>query len=138
MTRRTLFLAFIPVAVALAQQPGVKTSIRGRLVPGATPGPALDIGGGKRVSLDGDADTLAVLGDKRLLPYELELNGHYTAPGRFMIDPSYTKNLWVLKDGKKLMVTYWCEVCSIRTYTPGKCMCCQQETALDLRDPSAQ
>jgi hypothetical protein len=33
------------------------------------------------------------------------------------------------------MVTYWCEVCAIRTYTPGECMCCQENTELDLRDP---
>ena len=25
-------------------------------------------------------------------------------------------------------------VCSIRTYTPGICYCCQDETALDLRE----
>jgi hypothetical protein len=33
------------------------------------------------------------------------------------------------------MITYWCDVCSIRAYTPGPCVCCQQETTLDLRDP---
>jgi hypothetical protein len=36
------------------------------------------------------------------------------------------------------VITYWCDVCSIRTYTPGKCWCCQQETTLDLRDPDQQ
>lgn len=137
MTRRTLLLGIVPM-IAYAQAPGMKTTVRGRLVQGGENGPALDVSGGKRVTLDGDADTLAVLGDKRLLPYELEVNGHYSAPGRFTIDPSYTKNLWALKDGKRLMVTYWCDICSIRTYTPGKCMCCQKETELDLRDPSAQ
>ena len=33
------------------------------------------------------------------------------------------------------MVTYWCEVCAIRSYTPGLCVCCRDETTLDLRDP---
>ena len=32
------------------------------------------------------------------------------------------------------MVSYWCEVCSIRTFTPGVCMCCQDETAVDLKE----
>ena len=39
------------------------------------------------------------------------------------------------KDGHVKVITYWCDVCSIRTYTPGPCWCCQKETLLDLRDP---
>ena len=40
----------------------------------------------------------------------------------------------VHRDGKKYTISYWCPVCSIRTYTPGKCMCCQEETHLDLEE----
>jgi predicted RNA-binding protein with PUA domain len=39
------------------------------------------------------------------------------------------------RDGRLKMVTYWCDICSIRTYIPGPCMCCQKYTDLDLRMP---
>lgn len=55
------------------------------------------------------------------------------ATDQFQVDPSYTHAVHVLKDGKKFMVTYWCDVCSIRQYEPGPCWCCQRETHLDLR-----
>ena len=55
-----------------------------------------------------------------------------------MVDPMHTKAMFVYKDGKKSRITYWCDLCSIRTYTPGICMCCQQETQLDLRDPDKE
>ena len=51
------------------------------------------------------------------------------------IRPIHTPSLFVYKDGKRLRVTYWCDVCAIRTYTPGICWCCREETELDLRDP---
>jgi len=41
----------------------------------------------------------------------------------------------VRQDGKLKLVTYWCDICAIRAYTPGPCVCCQRETTLDLRDP---
>jgi hypothetical protein len=34
------------------------------------------------------------------------------------------------------LVTYYCDVCSIRYYQPGRCVCCQQETRVDLHDES--
>ena len=54
------------------------------------------------------------------------------------MDPFHTRPLYVIKDGKHLMVTFWCDTCSIRTYEPGPCWCCQRETELDLRDPDQQ
>jgi hypothetical protein len=36
------------------------------------------------------------------------------------------------------MVTYWCQVSYIRTYAPGECWCCQDDTALDLKDPNSK
>jgi hypothetical protein len=42
--------------------------------------------------------------------------------------------MFVHQGGKRLFVTYWCDVCSIRTYTPGLCLCCRKETDLDLRE----
>ena len=89
----------------------------------------------KSVVLDGDEDTRKVLGDTRLNGFEIEARGHFTAPDRFLIDPIHTRALLVRQDGRLKMVTYWCDVCSIRAYTPGPCVCCQRETTLDLRDP---
>ena len=89
----------------------------------------------KTVLLDGDDDTRKILGDTRLNGFQVEARGHFTAPGHFLIDPIYTHHLLVRKDGKLKLITYWCNVCAIRAYTPGPCVCCQRETTLDLRDP---
>ena len=84
---------------------------------------------------DGDEPTKGVLNDKRLAGFDLEAKGHFTAPDKFLVDPIHTKAMFVHKDGHVKVITYWCDVCSIRTYTPGPCWCCQKETLLDLRDP---
>jgi len=89
------------------------------------------------VTLDGDDTTLKVLTDKRLNGFEIVAKGKFTAPGKFTIGPSYNHSLLVRQNGKLKMITYWCDVCSIRDYTPGPCRCCQKETVLDLRDPNA-
>jgi len=87
------------------------------------------------VILDGDEPTRQVLGDRRLNGFEVEAKGRFTAPDRFLIDPIHTRGLLVRQGGKLRMITYWCDTCSIRSYTPGPCVCCQRETTLDLRDP---
>lgn len=89
----------------------------------------------KLVTLDGDAVTRKVLDDERLNGFEVEVRGHFTAPGRFAIDPSHTHSLLVRQNGRLKLVSYWCDICSIRAYTPGPCVCCQRETTLDLLDP---
>ena len=76
-----------------------------------------------------------MLNDKRLAGFDLEAKGHFTAPDRFQVDPIHTRAMLVHKDGQAKLITYWCDICSIRTYSPGLCWCCQQETTLDLRDP---
>ena len=65
---------------------------------------------------------------------DLEAVGHLTSPNLFLVDPIYTKAMHVYKNGKRLSISYWCATCSIRTYTPGNCVCCQQWTDLDLED----
>jgi hypothetical protein len=108
-------------------------AIRGKLLqPGGGP-PRLEVSAGKTVVLHGDKDTLGVLNDKRLAGAELELKGHSEGE-RFVVDPIHTKAMHVHRDGKRLLITYWCDLCAIRTYTPGICWCCQQETELDLRE----
>ena len=134
MTRRVLISAFTAVLSELAAVPGL--GLRGKLVQTDGHAPAIETAGGKRVQLHGDEPTMGVLADKRLAGTDLEAVGHFDSPGKFEIDPIHTRALFVHKDGKKLYVTYWCEVCYIRTYTPGICVCCQKYTDLDLRDPS--
>lgn len=112
---------------------GDSTVIQGVLRHAEGKPPALDTGD-RQILLDGDADTNGVLKDKRLAGAKLELKGHFLPSGVFLVDPIHTRALFVHKNGKRLFVTYWCDVCSIRTYTPGKCWCCQDETALDLRE----
>jgi len=89
---------------------------------------------GRLLLLSGDDDTLGVLNDQRLAGSDFEVIGGATGDA-VAIEPIYTAALFAYKDGKRLRVTYWCDVCAIRTYTPGLCWCCREETVLDLRDP---
>ena len=95
--------------------------------------PVLRTPSGERVLIEGDEDTLKVLRDQRLAGREIEILGTRLNRSRFRAGPFYQTNILVLKHGKKYLVTNWCDVCSIRSYTPGECVCCQQETQLDLR-----
>ena len=126
-------LALLAVA-SLAAAAG-SVSVRGKLVQQPGKPPAVETRDGKRIALDGDEPTRGVLNDKRLAGFDLEAKGRFTAPGRFQVDPIHTRAMFVFKDGKARLITYWCDTCSIRTYTPGLCWCCQEETTLDLRDP---
>ena len=108
------------------------TSIRGKLT--VRDGkPALELNGAKVVPLDGDEPTRGILKDKRLADADLEATGHFASSGLFVVDPIHTKALHVYHDGQRHTISYWCNTCSIRTYTPGICWCCQEETALDLQ-----
>jgi hypothetical protein len=120
-------------AFAADSHPG--EALRGRLVLRDGKPPALETAEHKLVTLDGDEPTRKVLGDQRLNGFEIEAKGRFTAPDRFLIDPIHTHGMLVRQDGKLRMVTYWCDICSIRSFTPGPCVCCQRETTLDLRDP---
>jgi hypothetical protein len=110
-------------------------SLRGTLRQPKSQPPFLSVGG-KPVQLSGDEETLAVLNDARLNGSDFEALGHFSAPGMFAVDPIYNRALFVWRAGKRLLITYWCEVCAIRVSSPGKCRCCQQEMALDPRDPA--
>jgi hypothetical protein len=126
-----LLLALAAASVA----PAPPASVRGKLVQREGKPSAIETAGHDLVAVDGEPETLAVLNDKRLAGFDIELLGHYDGPGRFTIGPFYTStSIIVHKDGKRYSVSYWCPVCSIRAYTPGKCVCCQQETHLDLQE----
>jgi hypothetical protein len=135
--KRRTFLLGIPCASCLLGDTGGAT-IRGKLGKAPDGRPALQMPDGRVVAVKGDASTMGVLNDKRLAGADFEASGKYAAPGEFTIDPIHTKSMFVHKDGKKLMITYWCDVCSIRTYTPGVCWCCQEYTQLDLREKEDQ
>jgi len=122
--RRTLFHLFGTLAAWASE--GAR-AIRGRLKPGS---PAR-IGD---VELTGDGPTLLVLADERLKDSDFEAIGLQESPSTFRVDPIHKRNLFVHKDGKRLMISYWCDVCSIRTWAPGVCLCCQDETALDMKE----
>lgn len=132
MRRLVIAVLFLTLCATATTVPGI--SIHGKLTKTPDKKPALDPGDHKLISLNGDDATVAVLNDERLAGVDFEAIGHFESPGHFIIDPITSKAMFVLKDGKRLMITYWCDVCYIRTYSPGKCVCCQKWTDLDLRE----
>lgn len=108
-------------------------SLRGRLIVEEGKPSAVDAGG-KRIAVSGDEPTAKVLGDERLGGAEVEFLGRFEGPGKFAVDPMHKKALWVHRDGRRLRISYWCDVCYIRTYSPGRCWCCQKDTDLDPID----
>ena len=130
MRRRDLILLpWMGAAVARAQDGSVA---RGRVVGDLR----LKLVDGRVIGVSGDAESAAVLRDGRLARDEFELRGRFTGADGFVMDPIYLKAIFVWRDGRRMVVTYWCDVCAIRAWTPGKCQCCQDEMALDLRDPA--
>ena len=115
-----------------------QSSLRGRLTLDNRGEPLLLTASGQRVHLRGDEKTVAVLKDARLQGEELEVVGHFTPPDHFRIGPFHKKSFFVLRNGKRFTVYYWCDVCSIRSYVPGNCECCQQPTELRLEEVSGK
>lgn len=133
MTRRQWILW--PAAGLVLHASG-KDSLRGRLRQDGTRRPAIRTSDGRVVELEADEASEAVLRDPRLKDEEFEVLGRYRTPDLFRVDPIHEKALFVMRGGKRLAVTYWCDVCSIRAWRPGRCQCCQEEMRVDLRDPS--
>ncbi len=130
---RGIFLLGVIVALASGAAEPAQT-VRGKLVlKGGKP--ALETAAHKVIFAEGEPETMAVLEDARLQGMEVELSGRMKGGDVIEVGSFYTtKSIIVHKDGKRYTISYWCPVCSIRTYTPGKCMCCQQETHLDLEE----
>ena len=129
--RSCLLLAVFAAALAGADS----ETVRGKLTQRPGQPPALETDAHRFIALDGDQPTRGVLNDKRLNGFEMQAKGHFTAPDRFLIDGVHLRSVLVHSQGHWKYVTYWCDLCSLRTYTPGLCWCCQKETTLDLRDP---
>jgi len=123
------------IACSFASDPVKSATVRGKLIIRAGEPAVVETAEHQRITLDGDEPTRKILHDERVNGFEMEARGHFTAPGRFTIDPQHTRSLLVKEGGRLKMITYWCDVCGIRAYAPGPCVCCQKETTLDLRDP---
>jgi hypothetical protein len=131
-----LALGLLALAGVLGAADKVQTeTIRGKLIVHQGKAPTIETPEHKLIAVDGDAPTHKVLNDVRVNGFQVEARGHFTAPDRFLINPQHTHPMLVRQDGKLKMITYWCDVCSIRAYAPGPCVCCQRETTLELRDP---
>lgn len=126
MQRRALFL--IP---GLLAGYGEQSKVRGKLLPGRKLAVA-----GSVVQLEGDGEVAKVLDDERLLGSDFEAEGERLEDGKFRIDGIHNKPLYVYQKQERLGVSYWCEICYIRTYAPGECWCCQEDTKLDPKDPN--
>ena len=129
---KIFLLLALATACFAADPPDV--SLRGKLVQDSGKAPILE-SGNKRIVLAGDEPTLKVLNDGRLAGSDFEVMGHFTNPSEFAVNHIHTRSLFVFQNGRRQMVTYWCDVCYIRTYSPGKCWCCQKNTDLDPQDP---
>jgi len=115
-----------------------RVTLNGKLAIHANGPATVETADHKTIELAGDETTAKVLGDKRLNGFDIQVKGHFTTPTKFEIDPSYEHSLLVHSEGKLKLITYYCDVCNIRDYTPGPCRCCQKELTLELRDPDAK
>lgn len=131
MRRRTLLSGLILLPLAAAQ---TRLSLRGRLLEAEGRPPVLETREHGAVELNGDDATLAVLNDRRLAGADFEVLGRFEGSRRFLVDPIHTRAMFVHKNGKRYLISYWCETCAIRAYRPGLCMCCREEMALDLEE----
>ena len=125
---------WLVLAAALVAATPKTETLHGKLVVRSGEAPVLETAEHRRILLDGDQPTRKVLHDPRVDGFEVEATGHFEADGKFLLDGQHTRSLVVIEGGKRKMITYWCNVCYIRAYTPGPCVCCQKDTDLDLRD----
>ena len=136
-------LLLLPATALLAAQDTAKiappgsVALRGKLETPDAESAALRLRDGSLVQLHGDEQTEKVLHDERLKGLDFEAVGRRGADGSLTILPIHLAALFVYEKGKRLRVTYYCDVCSIRTYSPGVCMCCRKDTRIDLVDPAS-
>jgi hypothetical protein len=127
---------FAVAALCVAADSKQSVLVRGKLIVREGQPTVMETAEHKSIKLEGDDGTLKVLGDPRVNGFEAQAKGRFAAPDRFVIDPPHTHPLLVRKDGHLKLVSYWCDICTIRSYTPGPCACCQKDTTLDLIDPN--
>ena len=72
-----------------------------------------------------EPDPFHTLQDPALAGRTWELEGFHREGDRFEV-----RALSTIKDGKRYQVSYYCEICHITSYRPGRCMCCQKMVEL--------
>jgi len=147
--RRT-FLLGLAFALTLAASPPVagdaeRARVRGTLVSADTSETAADHDAAEHagdsfafVSPDGErfratveGDNWHILSDPALSDRLWELEGSWIEDGLFT-----AKKIFTVKDSGLHQVTYYCEICNIVSYRPGRCMCCQDP--VELREIPAE
>ena len=120
-------IIFAALLLAAAPPPAAAgASIRGHLAPTVEGRPLqLVTASGRAVDLAADELLERTMRDPQLAGRTWETLGREAADGRFAVDRAFT-----IKDGRRYRVTYYCEICHITTYEPGRCMCCQENTEL--------
>lgn len=126
---------FAVAAILSAADSPASVLVRGKLIVREGQPTVLETSEHKLVKLEGADTTMKVLADPRVNGFEAQAKGRFAAPDRFVIDAPHTHPLLVRKDGQLKLVSYWCDICTIRSYTPGPCVCCQKDTELSLIDP---
>ncbi len=117
-----VLLALAGVALLVASDPVV---LRGRLKQQPGKEPVIETPDGKAYTVSGDEFTRGQMRDPKLNGRQMELEGRFASPGHLE-----AAHIFTVKDGKRHKATYWCDICSIRTHMPGRCMCCQADTEL--------
>jgi hypothetical protein len=135
--RYCLFAILAGAWILSAAEPKTET-IEGKLIVHAGAPALLETAEHRTIELDGDAPMQKVLHDDRLNDMTVHAAGHFTAPGKFLLDPQEKHGLLVHKGGTVRAITYWCKVCNLRSYTPGPCVCCGGDTDLDLHEPEGK
>ena len=137
--RRTFLWAIFSVLVTpIVRATEAKVvPLRGRLRQPASGSPHIETPEGRRIQLDGDEPTQKVLADDRLKDTDFEVLGELQSGNRFDVQKIHIPSLFVYLNGKRMQVSYWCDVCYIRTSSPGKCWCCQKNTDLDPIQPES-
>ena len=78
-----------------------------------------------------ETDAFHALHDPKLADRTWEFVGNPLEGDKFEV-----RKLFTIKDGKRFNVTYYCEICHIVSYRPGRCMCCQED--VELREIPAE
>ena len=94
---------------------------------GSTPVLKVPVRGGGEVKtyrlVPSDEYTSAVVGDNRIHGWELRVEGRWKGA-----DTVQVERLFSVRDGRLHKVTYYCHICNITSYKPGRCDCCQEPT----------
>ncbi len=97
----------------------------GKLSLKSHPDPVLEVGK-KTVRLAShDESIAAILRDPRMENREVRVEGNPSGKEGFEVQKLYT-----VRNNKLYRVIYFCEVCNITSFKPGKCECCQAPTEL--------